>query len=80
MATYTTIILVPIEFKFNDSFLSGGFCSFNKAKQNSNSFDATNLFPTPKPNETAQQIVSNIETTKQRLSKSKEAIEIFDKN
>ena len=58
----------------------GGVCSFNKAKRNSNSFDATKLFPTPKQNETAQQIASNIETMKQMLSKSKEALEISEKN
>jgi len=38
------------------------------------------LFPPPKPNETAQQIARNIERMKQRLSKSKEALEISKKN
>jgi len=80
MTTNTTFILVLIEFKLNESTLSGGFRSFDETKQNSNSFDATKLFPTPKPNETAQQIASNIETMKQRLIESKEALEISEKN
>ena len=75
-----SIILVPTDFGFDDSISSDGFRSFDKKKENSNSFDVTKLFPTPKQNETAQQIASNIETIKQRLSKSKETLEIFEKN
>ena len=80
MTANTKIVLVSITFKLNDSTLSGGFRSFDKTKQNSNPFDVTKLFPTPKPNETAQQIASNIETMKQRLTESKEALEISEKN
>ena len=54
MTANTTIILVPIEFKLNNSILSDGFRSFDETKQNLNPLNAMKLFPTPKPNETAK--------------------------
>jgi len=80
MTANMTIILVPIEFKLNNSILSDGFRSFDETEQNSNPLNAMKLFPTPKPNETAQQTKSNIERMKQRLRKSEEAPEISEKN
>jgi len=74
MTANTTIILVSIEFKLNESIFSGGFRSFDETIQNSNPLKAMKLFQTPKPNETAQQIASNIERMKQRPSKSNEAL------
>jgi len=76
MAANTTIIFDPVKLEFNESTLSGGFCSFDERKQNPNSFDAITPMPTPGPKETAKQIPINIERMKQMPNNSKEDLRI----